>query len=618
MPFEYQPYVSPYANSIAEIMRHQGDPQAQALLAGAAARARAGEIGAQAWGGAVQNIGQSVAAIPQQMQQQRAQAEESQLRQARLAQEQQQTAAVAASQRFQEASNRIVSTLTQANPDGSRTLDRAKLVQQLSAANIPPAMQQTVLKSLDDVDASIAKFTATKVDHRADFAHAALQSELGKTPEGIVTLAGLAKANGLVTDDELKPIFDALAGGATPTAVLQAVRGLSEKYKDAEKPVILPEGGTLVKPSTGEVITTGAPKPKTEAELDAEAQAIYAKRASGQTLTPTETSSLAGYEARKIKPPEAQHVTFRLDGKDVPGSFVPTPTGGKYFYNGEDVTARVKAIPPASIQVNAAASNALANLPSWALDDSRPTGPDANKLDPTVRMTPNGLYQAAQNYIATGQFPQTGRGNDPAAQAVRAAVNAKVGAIAASSGMDEPALRAFYKSNASSLSQQQKSYDAVQSFMATADRNADKLKSVVDKIPDVGSPLLNRPLRAIDQKALGDVDLSQFRVYVQSVQNEYARIISQPNLAGQLTDSARHEAEQLVDPNATVAQILGSIAALRTEGENRLLSVGQQIQRIQQRLQTPTAGGPAPAVTAPTVNERWERGPDGKMRRVGG
>ncbi len=230
-------------------------------------------------------------------------------------------------------------------------------------------------------------------------------------------------------------------------------------------------------------------------------------------------------------------------------------------------------------------------------------------------MTPNGLYQAALNYIANGQYPTTGRGSDPVAVAQRAAVTSKVGAIAAASGMDEPALRAFYKANGASLSAQQKMQDSVQGFIATADKNAALLDDSLKKIPDTGSPLFNKPLRSFQKDVLGNTDLSQFGTYLQSVQNEYARIISQPNLAGQLTDSARKEAETLLDPKSTVPQMLASLQALKNEGNNRLMSVGEQIQRIQQRIQAGPQGNNPSGSTTPV--EHWER-VNGVLKKVGG
>lgn len=332
--------------------------------------------------------------------------------------------------------------------------------------------------------------------------------------------------------------------------------------------------------------------PKTQAELAADA---------ANPDSPTQKQSTTALDLMRPPKPEPtpkgyQHVDKLLDGKPATLLIDPTPGGKTYDLSGapiENAATRVRPIPAASIQIHN--DNAkVPTLPAWALDDTRPSGPDANKLDATVRMTPNGLFQAAQTYIATGQFPPTARGSDAIAQNTRAAITSKVGAIAASSGLDEPALRSFYKSNAASLAQQQKMQDSVQGFMATADKNAALLQETLKTIPDTGIPIFNQPVRAFAKNVAGNKNLAQFATYLQSVQNEYARIISQPNLAGQLTDSARHEAEALLDPKATVPQILGSIEALQKEGNNRLVSVGEQIQRIQKRMQVTPSAAPAP------------------------
>src|SRR5580765_933840 len=55
-PFQYQQYQSPFANTIAQLLAHQGDPQAQAAQTIAAANARAGEQAAQAYGGIATGI----------------------------------------------------------------------------------------------------------------------------------------------------------------------------------------------------------------------------------------------------------------------------------------------------------------------------------------------------------------------------------------------------------------------------------------------------------------------------------------------------------------------------------------------------------------------------------
>jgi hypothetical protein len=68
MPFRYTPNQNRYVGSIADLMGRGNDAEAQALIASANAQARAAQASGQAWGGAVQGIGNTIAAIPGQMQ----------------------------------------------------------------------------------------------------------------------------------------------------------------------------------------------------------------------------------------------------------------------------------------------------------------------------------------------------------------------------------------------------------------------------------------------------------------------------------------------------------------------------------------------------------------------
>ena len=74
MPFEYQAYRNPYVGTIAELLSRGEDAKAKALIDVANAQARAQEVRGQAWGGAIEGIGQTIAAIPGQIQAQKDQA----------------------------------------------------------------------------------------------------------------------------------------------------------------------------------------------------------------------------------------------------------------------------------------------------------------------------------------------------------------------------------------------------------------------------------------------------------------------------------------------------------------------------------------------------------------
>jgi hypothetical protein len=67
-PFRYTPNQNRYVGSIADLMGRGNEAEAQALIASANAQARAAQASGQAWGGAVQGIGNTIAAIPGQMQ----------------------------------------------------------------------------------------------------------------------------------------------------------------------------------------------------------------------------------------------------------------------------------------------------------------------------------------------------------------------------------------------------------------------------------------------------------------------------------------------------------------------------------------------------------------------
>jgi hypothetical protein len=68
MPFQYRPYQNRYVGTITDLMGRGRDAEAQALIDSANAQARAAQVSGQAWGGAIQGIGNTIAAIPGQMQ----------------------------------------------------------------------------------------------------------------------------------------------------------------------------------------------------------------------------------------------------------------------------------------------------------------------------------------------------------------------------------------------------------------------------------------------------------------------------------------------------------------------------------------------------------------------
>lgn len=584
MAFAYSPVApNPYALSIAELMQHAGDIRAQEAMAKG-----------QVWGHAVEAIGQDIAKPI-------AQAADPERQAAQL-----NLAATKSALATRQGVGQIVATFTK--PDGS--IDRDGLARTLAQSGIPLEAQDAALKSVESIAAGREAEQTRQQEHFADagnFVYQALKGlPVDATPQqkSSVVLGGLALAKaGGASDQQLDQFIAAMQQGTDPLHLALGAMSLSpsKRYAEDLKGYNLNRGEVHVDPSgsiTNGPPTVGEPKsmlvngqPTMVTPVTAGDGTVTWKNQQGQ---PVEVQPLPTAETT---PRPETGVVFEKNGKEVTPLWDPQTQ--QFLDPDTKQPVSVRRPTPASVIIRNENSQAP-NLPVWATDASRPSGSDANRIDAVSKMTPNGLYQAALNYLANGQYPPTGRGSDPVAVAQRAAINAKVGAIAADSGMDLPALRAFYKANAGSLTALQKMQDSVQSFMATADKNAGLLEQSLKQLPDTGSPLLNQPLRSFVKNVQGNTAMAPIATYLQSVSNEYARIIAQPNLSGQLTDTARSEAAQLLDPKATIDQMIASVRALNAEGSNRLLSIGDQIKTIQSRMNDAPKGNTSPPGGAST------------------
>ncbi len=236
-----------------------------------------------------------------------------QAQQARGLQQDQQIQAlkIQAAQRAQageQQANAIVAGLPR-SADG--TFDVGELTQRLAKGGIPLSAQEGLLKSIDGVNGVIAGFNTAKVNHRADLANVILNSHKpGEpvTPDAVHLGVAAAKAIGLASAEDEQALTQAMAAGSNPEQVLQQIRSMSAKYAD-EKPVVLPEGATLVKPESGTVVATGAPKTaKTESELAADA---------ANPKSPTAAQSQAALGMLKAETPSQKETRLRLEAANA-------------------------------------------------------------------------------------------------------------------------------------------------------------------------------------------------------------------------------------------------------------------------------------------------------------
>jgi hypothetical protein len=199
--------------------------------------------------------------------------------------------------------------------------------------------------------------------------------------------------------------------------------------------------------------------------------------------------------------------------------------------------------------------------------------------DPTAGMTQAAIDKAARMYNQTGILPP-GMGN--LSGAMRKVVMNRAGEIEPDA--NPMANKAFYDANKHSMASSLKAYDTITSFERVARDNMnlamDKLKPVVDS----GSPWINKPLRLLDEKALGNADLPAFRAAQQVASNEYARITALAGQPGVLSDHARNEIMSVNPSDITAKQMLGVLSTYREDAKNRQKETAEQLSRIGNRF----------------------------------
>jgi len=199
-------------------------------------------------------------------------------------------------------------------------------------------------------------------------------------------------------------------------------------------------------------------------------------------------------------------------------------------------------------------------------------------------MTKEALDQAAEVYHLTGKLPPGGRGAAGIAQG-RMIMNRSAELYPGSITEDS----AEYAANKESLKKLQTQFDAVSGFENTAGKNLDLFLKQAKKVIDFGSPLINMPLRVAAQKA-GSGDQAAFSTARTTALTEIAKVLNSPTGAGVLSDSARHEVEGLIGPDATLKQIYQAADILKQDMANRHQSYSDQIADIKKRLPGKKAG----------------------------
>lgn len=301
--------------------------------------------------------------------------------------------------------------------------------------------------------------------------------------------------------------------------------------------------------------------------------------------------------------PKAQPIG--AGGLQLPNGTVVPPQGRAETPRPQPIGAGGLRMPDGTVVPPAARPGSERGTPPsgyrWKSDGSLEAIPGGPHV--ATGFSPDALELRARQYLSgdSKAFTNLGRGSQ-GRETIVAITNRAAAILREQGGSPQEIGRriAEFRANANSLSKMTQSYDAITAFEQTAVRNGKILKDLADKVDSTGVPVIERWVRAGRKEVAGDPDVARFMAQMQVYRTEAARILTNPNLSGQLTDSARKEVEEFLKGSASAPQIRGVVDLLERDFANRKQTLEQQMRDIRTRLErNSSAGEPGPTPTPP-------------------
>ena len=212
---------------------------------------------------------------------------------------------------------------------------------------------------------------------------------------------------------------------------------------------------------------------------------------------------------------------------------------------------------------------------------------------------------AASQYLATGQMPPLGFSS----QALRTAILNRAAELQQQTGEtteEVPGKRAEFKANQTALTQITKDLTAIAPFQEMLSKNSDILKTLAGNVVKTDNQLANRSINWLQNNMLGKPNVAEYLAQVQIVQTEAARVLNNPRLVGQLTDSARHEMQNIVSGNMSLGQTVAVVDRLQSDANNRVNAMRKQSEQLRKSLGSPTSGATTNAASPPVNSKGWK------------
>ena len=218
--------------------------------------------------------------------------------------------------------------------------------------------------------------------------------------------------------------------------------------------------------------------------------------------------------------------------------------------------------------------------------DSSASGYTTTQIPGSGGLTQAAIDKAALYYAITGTMPSVGLGGTGAAAMKRNAVQARAAELDSTGQIT--ANKAKFQALTQSLDTQTTYLNTMERSVNTVEDNIKILQSAADKVNNSQSPLVNEWTNLAKSKVIGSGDLAAYRSALQTVRTEYGIILAR---GGQVTESTRAEAAQLIPDNISKDQLNQVIGVLMAEGQNVKSEAQNQVDDINSQLNNIIGGG---------------------------
>jgi len=225
----------------------------------------------------------------------------------------------------------------------------------------------------------------------------------------------------------------------------------------------------------------------------------------------------------------------------------------------------------------------------------------------------SGLELAATRFRITGTLPARDSKQNAAIMNA-AAKQAKELGLAPAVTIQK---QAAYKGDAAALQAMQKASASAEAFESKAIAQTGIIRDLSKQVPRTSWPIINRALQAGRTEISGDPNATMLANAVETFSEEYAKIMGgATGSAAGATDSSRAAAKRLINTAMSHGTMDKVLDLMQREMDLTMQGYDATISHISQRMN----GGAVPTQTepasAPGGVERWERGADGKLRKV--